>query len=363
MFTSTTGIATRAGAWFLQSGIVDEQGGVARYYNLDAGRNALVSTEITGYTISTLAFLYSSTGRTEFLDNAIRCGRFLCRKAWDSRLRIFPFEYPSQGKAPEPLGYFFDSGIICRALLSLWRVTGDPEFLDIATQCASGMAIHFAPRDGDVPPVVRLPELEPLPYEKRWSREPGCYQLKAALAWLEAGEAAADDSYCQHYERLLERSLQTHRDFLPGSDERSKVMDRLHAYCYFLEALLPRVERPDVQAALEEGIDRVSFFLRDISPEFARSDVYAQLLRVRLFAASAGIPLDETAAAEEAACLESFQFESADRRLDGAFCFGRKQGEWMPFANPVSTGFACQALALYQQYLDGHWKAAWQDLI
>ena len=46
-----------AGRWFLQSGIQEASGGVARYYRSDLRKNAPVSTEITGYAVSTLLFL------------------------------------------------------------------------------------------------------------------------------------------------------------------------------------------------------------------------------------------------------------------------------------------------------------------
>ena len=49
---------SRAGRWFLESGIQDDSGGVARYYRSDVGRNAGVSTEITGYAVSALVYLY-----------------------------------------------------------------------------------------------------------------------------------------------------------------------------------------------------------------------------------------------------------------------------------------------------------------
>jgi hypothetical protein len=82
--------------------------------------------------------------------------------------------------------------------------------------------------------------------------------------------------------------------------------------------------------------------LREIAPVFERSDVYAQLLRLRMHAAAAGVaPLDKAAASEEAAALETFQAE------DGCFWFGRRAGDVLPYANPVSTAFALQALALW----------------
>src|SRR5205823_6140398 len=96
-------------------------------------------------------------------------------------------------------------------------------------------------------------------------------------------------------------------------------------------------------AALGEGIDMVAHLLRDIAPEFARSDVFAQLLRVRLYAAAASaIPLNRACAEWGAAQLATFQ------NTDGGYWFGRKAGALLPFLNSVSTAFGAQALALWQ---------------
>ena len=206
-------------------------------------------------------------------------------------------------------------------------------------------------------PVVSLPACSPLPYEPRWSRQPGCYQLKSALAWLETCEASS-------YEAALEYALQDEAGFLPGASEPERVMDRLHPFCYFLEGLLPAAERPEAARALTSGIKRVEKLLREIAPVFARSDAYAQLLRVRLFADALGVvPLDEAAATEEAAAISTFQVSSDNPRTDGCFSFGRKGGELMPYANPVSTAFCLQAMAMWSDYLEGRFTPDWRTLI
>ncbi len=81
-------------------------------------------------------------------------------------------------------------------------------------------------------------------------------------------------------------------------------------------------------------------------PVFARTDVYAQLLRVRLWA-SGTLPLDLDAAQEEAEALMQLQVTSDDPRSDGAFTFGTRHGEKIPHINPVSTAFALQALHMW----------------
>lgn len=352
-----------AGRWFLQSGIQELNGGVARYYRADLGQNARVSTEITGYSVSALLFLHQRTGEPEYLEAALRAARFLTRTAWDARLGTFPFEHSRNGTQPRALTYFFDCGIIVRGLLSAWRVSGHSEFRDTAIAAGRGMLADFRSR-GAIAPILSLPDKSPLAFEPRWSASPGCYQLKAALAWNELFQATGDTAFQHAYESAVAAALAQEREFLPGDSDREKVMDRLHAYSYFLEGLLPVVGRTDCAQAFRAGLDRAAGYLRDIAPTFDRSDVYAQILRVRLHAESLGVvPLDEAAAAHEAGEAARFQIESGDARSAGGFGFGRKAGQPLPFVNPVSTAFCLQALTLWNDRGSGTIEASPQSLI
>ena len=343
----------RAGAWFLESGIQEPNGGVARYYLADEQENRAISTEITGYTISTLVYLHSRTHDKRYLNAAGRAAQFLTRSAWDSKLRTFPFEY-SFGETTAPaLTYFFDCGIIVRGLISLFRVTGGSEFLEIATACGRSMAQDFAAGNSEFHPILRLPEKDPLPRGPQWSRQPGCYQLKAALAWRDLHQETGEKDFLNWYEDLLAASLRTHHSFLPGA-EGDLVMDRLHAYCYFLEGILPHIDRPEIAHILAAGVSRVASFLREIGPRFERSDVYAQLLRLRLLAEGAGGgPVDRLAATSEAEKIAAFQFDHSDRRIRGGSFFGSRGAKLQPHVNPVSTAFGAQALVMWRQYLAG----------
>jgi hypothetical protein len=338
---SIRSVVERAGHWYLHSGIREASGGVARYYYSDRRQNAKVSTEITGYAVSALVYLHHLTKDPAYLDAALGSAAFLRDQAWSAGDNTMPFEIPSAGE--QGYAYFFDLGIIVRGLLMAWRASGDASFLEKAKETGLSMAYDFMAEEA-VHPILTLPDKQPLDYDPlRWSQSPGCYQLKSAMAWWDLAVATGVPALKQPYERMLEYSLATHETFLPGHPDRLKVMDRLHAYSYFLEALLPVGDRPVCREALRTGIDRVAFHLRDVAPDFARSDVYAQLLRVRLFADRLGfVPLDCDRAAEEAAAIQAFA-----RAEDGGFWFGRKHGEFLPFINPVSAAFCLQALAMW----------------
>jgi hypothetical protein len=356
-----------AGRWFLHSGIQEAHGGVARYYRSDLGQNLPVSTEITGYTLSALLFLHQRTGDPAYLEAGLRAARFLTRLAWDARLGTFPFELPVNGASESALTYFFDCGIIVRGLLYAWRITKDVEYRDAAIAGGRAMLADFPSQSG-LNPILLLPQKRPMVWEPRWSASPGCYQLKSALAWRELFEVTGESAFLRGYESALQAALDNDRHFLPGDEVQQRVMDRLHAYSYFLEGLLPVLDRPECATAFRNGVDRAAGYLREIAPLFARSDVYAQVLRVRLLGeASGALPLDRSAAAHEARQVATFQIaldgSRGDPRLAGGFLFGRKEGQDMPFVNPVSTAFCVQALALWNDRTSGRMETARQDLI
>jgi hypothetical protein len=342
----------RAGAWFQASGIQEETGGVARYYRSDVARNARVSTEITGYAASALVYISQRTGDRSFLDPAERAGKFLTQMAWSPRLATFPFEHSVNGDAPQPLAYFFDCGIIIRGLIALSKATANSEYLQIAAKAGRSMALDFSGPAGFYP-IINLPSKSPLPYTSQWSRSPGCYQLKSALGWHDLAEITGDAQFRSLYESAVTAAIAAKNSFLPG-ETPEKTMDRLHAYCYFLEGLLPLASRSDCAAALAEGIERVSKYLRSIRPVFERSDVYAQLLRARLFANQiAGIPVNRDAVQDEVARVREFQLNHEDTRMNGGFWFGRKGAEMLPYVNPVSTVFCMQALDMWNDFESG----------
>jgi hypothetical protein len=356
-------LLTAAGRWFLDSGIQHASGGVARYYRCDLGRNARVSTEITGYSVSALLFFHLRSGETEYLDSALRSARFLTRTAWDARLGAFPFEYSMNGDRPPALAYFFDTGIIIRGLLAAWRVSLQTEFRDTAIAAGRALLADFYTREG-IHPILALPNKRPLSYQSSWSAAPGCYQLKAALAWYELFEVTGEAAFLRAYESVVEGALVNEHDFLPGEGDLHKIMDRLHPYAYFLEGLLPQLHREDCARRFWKGMERIAAYLREIAPLFVRSDVYAQLLRLRLYGMLlAAIPLDPEAAAEEARQAASFQLSCGDTRSLGGFLFGRKTGELMPFVNPVSSAFCAQALALWDDHQNNSIEAPCHTLI
>jgi hypothetical protein len=338
---------TRAGRWFLESGIQGPSGGIARYYQSEVRKNKPISTEITGYAASALTSLFKITGDEAYLDCACRAAQFLIQFAWDQDLRTFVFEYPSPSSESAHQSYFFDCGIIVRSLLAVWRQTKRDELISVARDAAYGMIANFH-SGWDYHPIVSLPGKQPLPRTDQWSRSVGCYQLKAALSWVEMWQITGDQELKIAYYEMLSDSLATEKAFLPAAT-MCKTMDRLHSYIYFLEGLMPVLDRSDCVTAFRNGIESVNNYVREIGPSFIRSDVVAQLLRARIVGAPA-LPLPPDEVQRGIALLLEFQAISDDPTINGGFRFGRVDGIMSPHLNPVSTAFAIQTLGMSCDY-------------
>ncbi len=341
----------RAAGWLLGSGIQRPDGGLARYYRRDRGVWVPVSTEITGYGVSAFLYCHHVTGEDAFRQAALRAADFLVQRAWDAATGTLPFELARPG-SPPPRAYFFDCGIVARGLLRAWRSARERSYLVCAERCAASMADDFAGSD-QTNPILALPSKEPLPHGATWSRRPGCYQLKAALCWRELASHGCSTG-AAHFRTALARTLATHTSFLCRDTAEVGVVDRLHAYCYFLEGLLSAPGLQEHSETVRRGIGLVEHLRERFRSRFERSDVYAQLLRVRLLADSLKLaPLDRTAAAAEADRIRRFQLSSDDPRVDGGFGFGTRDGAPAPHVNPVSTIFCLQALDWWDAFQAG----------
>jgi len=350
--------------WLLTSGIQDESGGVARYYLTDDRSYRSVSTVTTGYYISAM-LKANETGEAEPLEHALKSGRFLVEQAFDSNLELFPVDIGVNGEQSTMEARFFDCTIAARALLHLWQATGDQVFLDHAERCGVALRTRMSRVDGSFFPLLDLRSGEPGSGTDSWSVKAEVYQLKSSLAFLELSDATGNREFNTSTELMLSWCLKTHDGFVRGDDDPEEVMEQLHAYCYFLEGLLP-VAAEDMKAsnALQRGVLDVENRMREVAASYQRCDVVAQLLRLRLYADRIGImELDSGEAEKEALLIEQFQHQSTDPKVDGGFAFARRDGQLTPHVNPATTAVAVQALAMWEQAEDGAFREPWQALI
>ena len=350
--------------WLANSGIQAESGGVSSCYEAGERRYRPVSTASTAYFISTLLGTGCAEGDPPSAQ-ALQAARFLMEQAFDLSTDLFPFEMPNGDGSSRPPARFLDCGIVIRALLDLWRATSDEAYRDCAERCGLAMHSRMATVDGGFFPIYDLAYDQPEFGSGSWPVEAGVHQLKVGLAFRELTEATGLGEFKTDVEVLRKWCLRRHEAFLHSDGDAEDTMSRLHAYCCFLEGLLPTAALEAESArVLQFGILQVDNLIDDISEEFLRCDVLAQLLRLRLFADNGGVmELDQHRADEEAALITEFQMQTLDPKAEGGFALARRAGAMVPHFSPAATGFAIQALAIWDQLEDGKFADDWRKLV
>ena len=353
-----------AWSWLSRSGIQNESGGVARFYSADVQEYRDISTQSTAFLIST--FLRLGDHSRDFApQEALRAGGFLLDRAFHRSKELFAHEVYDEGRSPSARAYFFDCSIIIRSLVDLWRATEEAAYLECAERCGFALQNLMSRMDGSFFPVYDFSRDQAIDDGETWSTQPEVYQLKASLALQGLTDATGLPEFVAMSETLRRWCLKRHESFVPDFGDSEERMSRLHAYCYFLEGLLQEAgQDTDCSRTLQWGILCVENLVEEIGPAFQRSDVLAQLLRLRFYADTFGVMEIDHAAAESAvAALTEFQQQSSDPRVDGGFAFARRDGEIVRHINPVSTVLAVQALTMWESAEQGAFQDLWNVLI
>ncbi len=262
-------------------------------------------------------YLHALTGDAAYLDRAAAAARFLTRRP---------------GTAPSPpCRLSFRAGLHlflrlrhrrARPAFGVARHAANPNFCDTAAAMGRHMARDFrAGRWLPSRPRAARQAARASAIALRWSRSPGCYQLKAAMAWWDLAEATGEPRFREPYERVLRmRSAPAPASCpaIPSAPQGDGPPARLPLFPGRPAAARARAAL--LRRACRRHRPRGCPALREIAPEFERSDVYAQLLRMRLYADCAGaVPLDRAAAANaKPARLAEFQAATTAASISGA---------------------------------------------
>ena len=212
----------------------ENYGGVYSFYDESEKKYSFLYPEITGYSASTLSFLYEISPNSK-LDELAKANT-----TW--LIKIFQkFDSIVQGISPDKkrqkFAYTFDAAICAKGLLDYYKINNSSELLDTAKSLLTWL-IPAINSDGTVLPYKNLESNNFEEDSDVWYRKKGNLHIKISIPFVQMYELTRDEFFlnvakklCNTYPKYVQKngSLSMHEN----TDEIN-----LHTLSYALEGLL-----------------------------------------------------------------------------------------------------------------------------
>tara|TARA_B100001093_G_C26600642_1_gene915699 strand:+ start:459 stop:959 length:501 start_codon:yes stop_codon:yes gene_type:complete len=130
--------------WLLKSGIQNigklNTGAFKAWYNIKNKKYSYLYSEISGYLITHMCFMYEYTNKKVYLNSAIKSANWLIECAQDQTggfKCLFLLDKKIKLDFKSEQIYSFDNGVIINGLVNLYKITKKKKYLDAATQCGN----------------------------------------------------------------------------------------------------------------------------------------------------------------------------------------------------------------------------------
>ena len=349
--------------WITNSGLIvsdpndENYGGVYSFYDENEKKYSFLYPEITGYSASTLSFLYEISPDSKLNELAQANTTWL--------IKIFKkFNAIVQGISSEPkrqkFAYTFDAAICAKGLLDYYKINNSKELLDTAKSLLTWI-VPAIDNDGTVSPYKNLESNIFGEDSSVWYRKKGNLHIKISIPFIQMYELTKDESFldigkklCEPYSKYVKKSgsLSIHEN----TDEIN-----LHTLSYALEGLLFSYASTDSEEYLnccKNCLDWCSDKIDDdgsinlwFNSKYSSKSVYpvAQIVRLMLLVDSIDKSNHYTENIKKLTeFIYSLQAKNSDPKINGGFyeefyktIFGWKTRKKL---NSWGSMFAIQAL-------------------
>ncbi|MEK6861010.1 MAG: glycoside hydrolase family 88 protein [Nanoarchaeota archaeon] len=378
--------------WLLHSGIqnldsnsLEVKGGFNSWYDIDNENYFYTYSEITGYAITKLLYLYSLEKNNLYLLRATLAAEWLLDKASHKSGGIKTRYFFNKENAQELYDFSsgiihsFDNGIALNGLMDLYNVTKEERYLT-ASKMIGDMLIHTMQKpDGGLYASYSHKEETFKDSEEKWSTQSGSFHVKVCMGLLKLYEITKESKYKQTAIKLCDYALKLQEKdgrFISFIKEKDT---HIHPHCYSAEGLLFAGLHLNNKSYLKIAANAVkwvldhqmgdggipSMYVNGRSVNHERSDVLAQTLRLGVIMLNLEL-LDkkyEEKLDKLASRLLTFQSTSDNLRSNGGFFYGHDvdyrnnlKADKKNHVNSWCTMFALQALTFYKQYKEGNFK-------
>ena len=357
------GRVKKAMGWFLNSGIQnpsgtkvadgrDVSGGFNAWFNPTSKSFSYVYTEISGYAVTTLVYLYKEFKDEIFLERARLTGDWLL--SIQDVSGAFPTAFYREDKESKPNEFVtFDIGMVTNGLVNLYRETRDERYLNSAKKSADWL-LKYIKYDGSITAMVdQSGNIKD--FDGTWSTQSGSFHCKISIGLLNLFDCTKEEKYKKAAIGLCEYALtrqQRDGQFLTYGKLSGT---NLHPHSYSAEGLFVIGTYLNNKTFLESARLATEWAIKHtkngIVPRLKHDDTFnynervdtlAQVYRLCKIFSLRSEKIDEVRDK-----IISYQSNVASVKLYGGFKFGKSSsGEDLPHINAWVTMFAIQAMLL-----------------
>lgn len=357
------GRVKKAMGWFLNSGIQnpsgtkvlddrDVSGGFNAWFNPISESFSYVYTEISGYAVTTLVYLYKEFKDEIFLERAKLTGNWLL--SIQDVSGAFPTAFYRDGKENKPNEFVtFDIGMVTNGMVNLYKETGDERYLNSAKKSADWL-LKYIKHDGSIAAMVdQSGNIKD--FDGTWSTQSGSFHSKLGIGLLNLFDCTKEEKYKKAAVGLCEHALTRQRKDGQFLTYGKQLGTNLHPHSYSAEGLFVVGKYLGNEIFLESAQRATKWAIKNtengIVPRLKhddslnyneRVDILAQVFRLcKIFS------LNDKGVDEVLHKIISYQSNAANIRQYGGFKFGKSSsGEDLPHINAWVTMFAIQAILL-----------------
>lgn len=345
--------------WILSSGIQSPAGGFFSWYDLDKRAHSYLYSEITGYGITTLLFLYSISGDKVYIKRAEKAADWIIKAAMHQCGGVRTRLYKDDKKADREYSFSgarifsFDTGMVLYGMVNIYKVTGKKKYLDASVRLAEFLLDKVQRKDGSLAPIYDANIDEQIEPSDKWSNQSSGFHAKVSMGLAGLFNATQKSIYKNAAISLCNYAISTQHRSGRFITDRILKTTHIHPHSYAAEGLWYTGNSLKVPGFIKSAKKAVGWIFAHVSASgvnelydpvedsfnnFQRSDILAQVLRLGLFCCADSDKIDNLKDT-----LLSYQFTDTTTKHRGGFFYSKEKRD----LNSWCSMFALQALALY----------------
>ena len=346
--------------WILNSGIQSPVGGFFSWHNLGSREYSYLYSEITGYGITTLLFLYSVSGDNVYIKRAVEAADWIIKTSMHPCGGVRTRLYKDDSKANREYSFSgarifsFDTGMVLYGMVSIYKATGKKKYLDASTKLAEFLLEKVQREDGSLSPIYDANIDEQIEPSDKWSSQSGAFHAKVSMGLADLFDATKKDIYKKAAIKICNNAISAQERSGRFITDRILKTTHVHPHSYAAEGLwytgnslkiadftksAKKAVEWSFKCVLTSGINELYNPISDSFSNFQRSDILAQTLRLGAICSMAdskiGLLRD---------LLLSYQFINNRSKQRGGFFYCRENRD----INSWCSMFSLQALMLDQ---------------